>query len=61
MNKNIKSLGVDFGTTSLKACLFNEKGERLATESAKYTLLTEGSFIEFPAEEFFQVFLVKNC
>lgn len=50
-------LGVDFGTTSLKACLFNEKGERLATESVKYTLITEGDFIEFPAEEFYNVFL----
>ena len=32
MSKNL--LGVDFGTTALKACLFNEKGELLASESA---------------------------
>lgn len=50
-------LGVDFGTTSLKACLFNEKGERLATESAKYELITKDAFIEFDAEEFYNVFL----
>ena len=49
-------LGVDFGTTSLKACLFNEKGQRLATESAQYSLITEGGFIEFGVEDFFNVF-----
>ncbi len=54
MIKNL--LGVDFGTTSLKACLFSETGERLATESVQYKLLTEGEFIEFPAEEFFRAF-----
>jgi xylulokinase len=55
MSKHL--LGVDFGTTSLKACLFDENGNRLATESAKYTLITKGDFIEFPADEFFNVFL----
>ena len=55
MSKNL--LGVDFGTTALKACLFNEKGEILASESAQYTLITKGEFIEFPAEEFYSVFV----
>ena len=50
-------LGIDFGTTSLKACLFNDKGERLAQESAKYDLITEGEFIEFPVEKFYDVFM----
>lgn len=54
MGKNL--LGVDFGTTALKACLFDEKGNLLATESAQYKLITEGEFIEFPADEFFKVF-----
>ena len=54
MSKNL--LGVDFGTTALKACLFDENGTLLASESAQYKLLTEGEFIEFPAEEFFNVF-----
>ncbi len=54
MSKNF--LGVDFGTTSLKACLFNEKGDRLATESVQYKLLTEGDFIEFPADDFWNAF-----
>ena len=54
MAKNL--LGVDFGTTALKACLFDENGNILASESAQYKLITEGEFIEFPAEEFFRVF-----
>ena len=54
MSKNL--LGIDFGTTSLKACLFNEKGERLATESVKYELITDGDYIEFPVEDFFTAF-----
>lgn len=54
MSKNL--LGVDFGTTALKACLFDEKGNRLASESAQYKLITKGEFIEFDANEFFNVF-----
>ncbi len=49
-------LGVDFGTTALKACLFDEKGNRLASESVQYKLITKGEFIEFDADEFFNVF-----
>ncbi len=54
MAKNL--LGVDFGTTALKACLFDENGNLLASESAQYKLITEGEYIEFPADEFFKVF-----
>lgn len=50
-------LGADFGTTSLKACLFDENGKLIVSKSAKYNLITEGEFVEFPAEEFFTVFL----
>lgn len=50
-------LGADFGTTSLKACLFDENGKLIASESAKYDLITEGEFVEFPAEEFYRVFI----
>ena len=53
MGKNL--LGVDFGTTSLKACLFDENGQKLASESAQYKLITKGEFIEFDAEEFFKI------
>ncbi len=49
-------LGVDFGTTALKACLFDEQGNRLASESAQYKLITKGEYIEFDANEFFNVF-----
>ncbi len=49
-------LGVDFGTTALKACLFDDNGNLLATESVQYKLITEGEFIEFPADEFLNVF-----
>ncbi len=55
MSKNL--LGVDFGTTALKACLFDEKGNLLASESAQYKLITKGEFIEFDAQEFFNVFI----
>jgi xylulokinase len=36
--------------------LFNDKGERLASESAQYKLITKGEFIEFDANEFFNIF-----
>ena len=50
-------LGADFGTTSLKACLFDENGELIVSESAGYNLITEGEFVEFPVEEFYRVFM----
>ena len=49
-------LGADFGTTSLKACLFDEEGKLIVSESARYNLITEGEFVEFPVEEFYRVF-----
>ena len=55
MSKHL--LGVDFGTTSLKACLFDENGVKLASESAQYKLITKGEFIEFDANEFFSIFI----
>ena len=44
-----KLLGIDIGTTSLKAAVFNEKGERLALKSVDYTLDTDSitGYIEF--------------
>ena len=50
-------LGADFGTTSLKVCLFDENGKQVASESATYNLITENEFVEFPAEEFYSVFI----
>ena len=50
-------LGVDFGTTSLKACLFDENGKLITKEQVGYDLITEGEYVEFPAEKFFGVFM----
>lgn len=53
MSKNL--LGIDFGTTALKACLFDEQGNRLTSESVQYKLITEGDYVEFDANEFFNI------
>ncbi len=47
-------LGMDIGTTSLKAAVFDEDGNRLALVSEDYTLDTDAStgFIEFDAERY---------
>ena len=47
-------LGIDIGTTSLKAAVFNGLGERVALRTLDYTLDTDAAtgFIEFPAEEY---------
>ena len=50
-------LGVDIGTTSLKACVFNDRGEELCSTTKSYTLITSGEFVEFPAEDYFKLFL----
>ena len=49
-----KFLGIDIGTTSLKAAVFNGEGKRLAVRSVDYTLDTdaETGFIEFNADEY---------
>lgn len=47
-------LGIDIGTTSLKAAVFDEKGKRLGLRSVDYTLDTDPStgYIEFDAEKY---------
>ncbi len=50
-------LGVDFGTTALKASLFDQDGNLIDSKSVQYKLITKGEFIEFDAEEFFNVFI----
>ena len=49
-----KYLGLDIGTTSLKAAVFDECGKRLALRSVDYVLDTDPAtgFIEFDAEEY---------
>ncbi len=52
-----KFIGIDIGTTSLKAAVFDEKGKRLGLKAVDYTLDTDAStgFIEFPAERYFEM------
>ena len=52
-----KFLGIDIGTTSLKAAVFSETGERLALKTVDYTLITDSQtgFIEFDAEEYIRM------
>ncbi len=51
MSETKKYLGIDIGTTSIKAAVFNSEGERLALRSVDYTLDTDGAtgYIEFDA------------
>ena len=48
-------LGIDIGTTSLKAALFDEDGQRLGLKAEDYTLDTDPKtgFIEFDADRYF--------
>ena len=51
-------LGIDIGTTSLKAAVFDGEGKRLSVRSIDYTLDTdaETGYIEFNADEY-----IKMC
>lgn len=48
-------LGIDIGTTSLKAAAFNEKLEQLSQATVDYTLETSGVYAEFPAEKYWDI------
>ncbi|MBO5040944.1 MAG: hypothetical protein J6D09_07600 [Clostridia bacterium] len=52
-----KLLGIDIGTTSLKAAVFDGNGKRLALTSRDYTLNTypDTGFIEFDPEEYIRI------
>ena len=52
-------LGIDIGTTSLKAVCFDEEGRRLAETSKDYTLDTRGDRVEFDPEAY--VSLTKDA
>ena len=49
-------LGADIGTTSLKAALFDEEGNLLGSVTKDYTLITKGDRVEFPAEDYWNLF-----
>ena len=44
-------LGIDYGTTSVKAALFDEKLNQLAVFTEDYTLKTKDNIVEFEAEK----------
>lgn len=48
-------LGIDIGTTSLKAAVFNEKLEELSVTSVDYTLETKGVWAEFESEKYWDI------
>ena len=52
-------LGIDFGTTSVKAVLFDEKLNELATFSEEYTLNTRGNIVELVPEKYWE--LLQNA
>ena len=49
MEITMNLLGIDVGTTSLKAAAFDSEGRQLASATVDYTLITENGFIEFEA------------
>lgn len=49
-------LGVDVGTSSLKAVLFDEGANPVKTVTKDYTLKVSGDFVEFPAKQYWTLF-----
>ena len=50
-------VGGDIGTTSLKIAVFDENGKMERSASRDYTLITKDERVEFPAEEYWEMFL----
>ena len=57
MLENRKYLGIDIGTTSMKAAVFDKNGNRLALRNIDYTLDTDPvtGFIEFDASKYVEM------
>lgn len=57
MNGEGKFLGLDIGTTSLKAAVFDKNGKRLAVRAVDYTLSTDPltEYIEFTPERYIEM------
>ncbi len=49
-------LGVDIGTTSLKAGVFDENAKPVKSVTKDYTLEVHDDFVEFPAEKYWELF-----
>lgn len=45
-------LTLDLGTTNLKAIIFNKQFEEIASVNFNYSLITNGDFVEFEAEDY---------
>lgn len=52
-----KLLGIDVGTTSVKAGLYDEKLNEIASYSVDYTLISSGDRVEFDADEYINLLL----
>ena len=52
----MKLLGVDYGTTSVKAALFDGSLNQLSQITEDYTLNIKGDFVEFAAEKYWDIF-----
>ena len=48
--------GADIGTTSLKAAVFDENGKQIRITTKDYTLIVNDDRVEFPTEDYFQLF-----
>ena len=57
MSETKKYLGLDIGTTSIKAAVFTKDGKRLALRSVDYILDTDSTtgYIEFEAEKYVEM------
>ena len=57
MSETKRYLGIDIGTTTIKAAVFTKEGERLALRSVDYTLDTDPvtGYIEFAAEKYVEM------
>ena len=49
-------LGVDVGTSALKAVLFDENGETVVSVTKDYTLRVKDDLVEYPAEGYWRLF-----
>ena len=57
MSETKRYLGLDIGTTSIKAAVFTKDGTRLALRSVDYVLDTDSvtGYIEFDAEKYVEM------
>ena len=55
MDNKIRSLGVDFGTTSVKAVLFDTDFNQIADTTLDYTLKTKGDIVELEPEKYWEL------